>query len=132
MRVVFDSNIYISAFSLPGGQADKAIRRILDGIDSLLISKPILSEVLSILATKFSHNAEALSQVAVTLVELAEMVKPERTLRVLDDDPDNRILECADEGGADALVTGDKALLSLKQHRGVRIISLREYLSAKW
>lgn len=97
MRVVFDSNIYISALSLPGGRADKAIRRILDGIDTLLISKPILDEVLSILASKFSRDAEALSQVAVTLGELAEMVRPVHRLKVLADDPDNRILECAKE-----------------------------------
>lgn len=130
MRVVFDSNIYISAFSLPGGQADKAIRRILDEIDTLLISKPILDEVLSILASKFSRNAEALSQVAVTLTELAEMVRPMQRLKVLADDPDNRILECAHEGGAAAIITGDKALLKLKQYRGIRVLSLREYLLA--
>jgi len=129
VRVVFDSNIYISAFTLPGRQADKALCRILDGFDSLLISKPILDEVLSTLANKFSRDREALSQVAVTLVELAEVVRPERTLKVLADDPDNRILECAEKGGADCIVTGDKAILNLEQYRGIRIVSLREYLS---
>ena len=125
MRVVFDSNIYISALTLPGGQAEKALFRILDGTDTLLISKPILDEVLSILARKFSHDRDELSHAAVTLTEMAEVVKPGLAIKVLADDPDNRILECAEEGDADYIVTGDKAMLNLKQHRGVRIIPLR-------
>jgi len=40
MRVVFDTNIYISAFVFVGGSADKAIQRILDNEDTLIISKP--------------------------------------------------------------------------------------------
>jgi putative PIN family toxin of toxin-antitoxin system len=131
VRVVFDSNIYISALTLPGGQAAKALFRILDGADTLLISKPILDEVLSILARKFSHDRDELSQVAVTLTEMAEVVKPSHAITILADDPDNRILECAEEGDADYIVTGDKAMLNLKQHRGVRVIPLREYLSGK-
>jgi len=131
VRVVFDSNIYISALILPGGQAAKALFRILDGVDKLLISKPILDEVLSTLARKFSHDGEELSRVAVTLTELAEVVKPDHMIKVLADNPDNRILECADKGDADYIVTGDKAMLDLKQYKGSRIISLREYLSGK-
>ena len=100
MRVVFDSNIYISALTLPGGQAEKALFRILDGADTLLISKPILDEVLLVLARKFSHDRDELSQVAVTLTEMAEVVKPSHAITVLADDPDNRILECAEEGDA--------------------------------
>lgn len=133
MRVVFDSNSYISALTLPGGQAEKALFRILGGADTLLISKPILDEVLLVLARKFSHDRGELSQVAVTLTEMAEVVKPSHEVTVLADDPDNRIriLECAEEGDADYIVTGDKATLNQKQHRGIRVIPLREYLSGK-
>ena len=72
-----------------------------------------------------------MSQVAVTLTEMAEVVTPSQAITVLADDPDNRILECAEEGDADYIVTGDKAMLNLKQHGGVRVIPLREYLSGK-
>jgi hypothetical protein len=50
---------------------------------------------------------------------------------VVGDEPDNRILECALEGGAQAVVTGDRALLALKSHGGVRILSLAEYLAVE-
>ena len=128
MRVVFDSNIYISALAISGSTAEKAIIRILEGTDTLLISKPILDEVLSTLARKFSRDPEALSQVAVTLTDMAELVKPQNTIRVLKDDPDNRILECANAGHADLVVTGDKEMLRLKQYRSTRVVSLCEYL----
>ena len=59
---------------------------------------------------------------------LALSVRPRRKLQVVKDEPDNRILECALAGHAEAIVTGDHALLSLREYRGVRIINLREYL----
>jgi len=129
VRVVFDSNIYISALVLPGGQAEQALFRILHGVDTLLISKTILGEVLTTLARKFSRDPEALSQTAVILTDMAEVVKPEHTLNVFEDDPDNRVLECAEAGRADCIVTGDKAMLRLKEYRNIRLISLREYLA---
>ncbi len=128
MRVVFDSNIFISALAIPGSQAEKAILRILSGHDTLLISQKILDEILSTLANKFSRDIEALSRVAVNLTEMSEMITPRKRLKVLKDDPDNRILECALEGAADFVVTGDKEMLRQKHYGGVRIITLREYL----
>jgi predicted nucleic acid-binding protein len=50
---------------------------------------------------------------------------------VFRDDPDNRILECAVAGKADAIVTGDKAMLSLGEHAGIRRISLSAYPSPR-
>lgn len=128
MRVVFDTNIYISAIVLPGSSADRAIQRILDGRDRLLISKPILDEVLTTLARKFSRDADALSRTALLLTELAELVHPKERVRVFSDDPDNRILECAIAGQAKAIVTGDKAMLAIEMSHGVRILSLSAYL----
>ncbi len=128
MRVVFDSNIYISALVIPGSQAERALSRILDGTDTLLISKAILDEVLAVLARKFSRDPEALSQTAVILTEMAEVVKPEQTVTVFKDDPDNRLLECAEAGEADCIVTGDKAMLRLRRYRGIGLISLQAYL----
>ena len=130
MRVVFDSNIFISALVFPGSQAEQALFRILDGTDTLVLSKAILDEVLVTLARKFSRDPEGLSQTAVLLAEMAEMVKPIRKVVMFNDDPDNRILECADAGRAECIVTGDKAMLQLKQYGNIPLVSLREYLSS--
>ena len=128
MRVVFDTNIFISAFVIPGSLAEKAILKVIEGEDSLLISKDIIHEVLSVLSLKFGRDREALSHVAVTLTELAEMVKPGKRVKILRDEPDNRILECAIYGEADLLVTGDKEILQQREYKGVKIVSLKEYL----
>ncbi|MBP8296827.1 MAG: putative toxin-antitoxin system toxin component, PIN family [Burkholderiales bacterium] len=130
-RVVFDTNILVSALVFPGGSGEAALRRIIDHTDLLVLSRPIVAELLDVLARKFARDAEELAHVAVYVTELAEIVAPTRRLRILDDDPDNRILECAIAGRADAIVTGDKALLALEQHRKIRIVTLREYLGTR-
>ena len=128
MKVVFDTNVFVSALILPGGRGDEALRRIVLGEDSLAVSRPILDELLSVLARKFSYDREALSRVAVFLADLGEMVEPRQPSSILADEADNRILECADAAGADLIVTGDGAMLATAEFRGIRIVSLREYL----
>ena len=128
MRVVFDTNVLVSALAFPGGRGEEALRRIVDERDVLILSKPILDELLGVLARKFSRDAEELAHTAVFLTALAVMAKPTRRLRVVADDADNRILECAVAGRADAIVTGDQALLGLREYREIRLLSLRDYL----
>jgi putative PIN family toxin of toxin-antitoxin system len=130
MRVVFDTNIFISAFAIPGGMAEKAVLRILEGRDELVISSDIIKEVLSVQSLKFGRDREALSHVAVILSDLGEWVDPKQTVRALKDDPDNRILECASFGKADIIVTGNKEMLRLGEFNQVKIVSLRKYLES--
>jgi putative PIN family toxin of toxin-antitoxin system len=68
--------------------------------------------------------------VAVTLLELGELVRPHQRVRVFRDGPDNRVLECAIFGKADLIVTGDKEMLRLKEYMGVKIASLRDYIES--
>jgi len=130
MRVVFDANIFISAFVIPGSLAEKAVSRIIEGRDELVISTDIIKEVLSVLSSKFGREREALSHVAVILLDLGKWVKPDQRIRVLRDEPDNRILECAVFGRAELIVTGDKEMLRLKEYMGIKIASLRDYIES--
>ncbi|HSG05533.1 MAG TPA: putative toxin-antitoxin system toxin component, PIN family, partial [Nitrospiria bacterium] len=79
-------------------------------------------------AKKFSRDKEELSRVAVVLGEMGEIVNPSLRLTVLRDEPDNRILECAVEGKAEAIVTGDKTMLAIGEYEGIRMITLADYL----
>jgi putative PIN family toxin of toxin-antitoxin system len=128
LKAVFDTNIFVSALAMPGGQAERAIDLVLDARVNLYISKEIIHEVLGVLAQKFSKGPEELSRTAVFLSELGELVVPRKKLAVLDDEPDNRILECAATGNADVIVTGDRAMLNLKNYQEIRIVSLRQFL----
>ena len=131
MKAVFDTNIFISAIALPGSWAEEAVLRVVENDVRLVISKEIILETLDVLARKFDRNAEELARVAVYLADLAEVVTPRRRLKVLKDDPDNRILECAVTGKVDVIVTGDQAMLRLGVYRGIRILSLREFLDTR-
>ena len=130
MKVVFDTNILVSALVFPGVRAEAALLRIIEERDQLIVSKPILDELLGVLARKFSRDAEELARAAIFLSELAITVRPRQKLHIVKDDPDNRVLECALAGRADAIVTGDKELLALGEYRRVRIVSLRDYLGS--
>ena len=130
MRVVFDTNIFISALVIPGSLAEKAISRIIEGQDELVISPDIIKEVMSVLSSKFGREREALSHMAVILLGLGECVRPHQRCRVFRDEPYNRTLECAVFRKADLIVTGDKEMLRLKEYTGVKIASLRDYLEA--
>lgn len=129
MRVVFDTNVLVAALVFPGGQCDAALQRIVMQVDELILSRPILDELLDVLGRKFARDAEELAHVAVFMTEISTIVAPKGRLRVVKDDPDNRVLECAVAGRAEAIVTGDKALLALKQFRNVRLLPLNAYLS---
>lgn len=130
MKAVFDANIFVSAFAIPGGRANAAILKTVEGEVHLVISRPIIHEALDVLGRKFDWNPEELARVAVYLSELAEVVAPRSRLKVLRDEPDNRILECAVMGKADAIVTGDQALRQLGEYRGIRLLSLRDFLDS--
>ena len=129
MRAVFDTNIFISALAIPGGRAETALVKVAEGKAQLVISQAIIHEVLDVLARKFDRNPEELARVAVYLSELAEVVTPRRRLKVLRDEPDNRILECAVTAKAEVIVTGDQAMLALGEYRGIRILSLKDFLA---
>jgi putative PIN family toxin of toxin-antitoxin system len=130
MRGVFDTNIFVSAFIIPGSLAEKAFLKVIEREDILLLSKEMLDELLSILSTKFSRDREEISRVAVILSEMAEWVRPTIRISVLKDEPDNRILECAVFGKADMIVTGDKEMLKSKIYGKTKIISLKAYLES--
>lgn len=130
MRVVFDTNIFVSAFVFPGSRADAAVRRVLDGEDELVISRAIIDELLTVLARKFARDADELGRVAVFLTDLGVVVRPRGRVTILSDEADNRILECARSGHADLIVTGDRAMLALGRYQDIDIKSLREYLGS--
>ena len=130
MKVVFDTNVYVSALTLPKGAAAQAFNRIVNGEFELFLSKPILNELLGVLARKFARDREELARVALFLSELATIVRPKRRLSVLDDQADNRVLECGLAGRVDTIVTGDKQMLKLGSYGDLRIITIRQFLDS--
>lgn len=128
MRVVFDTNIYISAFAIPGGKAEEAYRLALYGYFFLLSSITILAETTRLLQTKFDWSFTHTERLVTHLSQVAELLSTQPHVHVLADEADNRILECGVQGDAEYLVTGDRALLDLREYEGLKIISLADFL----
>jgi len=128
LKVVFDTNIYISAFVIPGGNAEKAYVHAIEGEVALYTSVSILTELAQKLEEKFGWEKGRIERLITFIGEVATVLKTTPRLKVLADDPDNRILECALESGPDFLVTGDKHLLRLTSYENFQIIRLSAFL----
>ncbi len=129
MRAVFDTNIFISAFAIPGGKAEIAYRHAIRGTFQLITSLAILTETANKLRSKFDWSDEKIRQLLKSIGKTATVLKTQSQIdKILEDEPDNRILECAFDGEADAIVTGDKRLLALKRYQGISIVTLADFL----
>jgi uncharacterized protein len=84
---------------------------------------------MGVLTRKFDKNREQVARVAVLLTDIAEVVVPTSRGRALTDEPDNRILECARAAGAEAIITGDQAMLALGSYKSTKIMTLNDYLA---
>ena len=129
MRVVFDTNIYISAFGIPGGNAENAYLSAVHGTFELCTSVAILTELARKLEEKFGWEKQQIAQLITSIADVAVVLKTTPSLKVLSDDPDNRILECAVEAEAQLLVTTDKHLLKLEQYGDFKIVELSDFLT---
>ena len=128
MKAVFDTNIFISAFIIPGSQGEKAFLLARQRRFELYTSVPILTETANKLREKFNQSEEDIKEALKTISRAAEVLKPSIKLDVLEDVPDNRILECAVEAKADVIVTGDRHLLKLKKFQGIPVVRLVDFL----
>ena len=121
--------MYISAFAAPASRSSLALQLAARGAFELVVSPAILAELRRKLTEpKFGFSEAELDDADRDIGEIANVVEPEVELSVLDDEPDNRVLECAVAAGAVAIVTGDKELLSLENYEGIGIMTVADLL----
>ena len=130
MRVVFDTNIIISGLLFPGKQRH-LLNYVIDHTLELIISHPIIEEINDVInRDKFKVHRELSIITVAEIIELAKLVYPTMKLNIVENDPDdNAILECAVEGGAQYIITGDSDLLIIKEYAGITIIDSSSFLS---
>lgn len=129
MRVVFDTNVLISAFVFPGGAPETAYRAALSGKVTLVTSPPLLAELARVLADRFGWEDTMVETAVGQVARIGTVVRPREKVSVIRRDPDDdRVLEAAREGSADVIVSGDRHLLDLRSWEGVRIVRVAELL----
>ena len=129
MRIVLDTNIYVSALISAKGHPAMIVRWWLEGAYDVLLSQPIRDEVLRVTAyeriqKKYANVRENRLEFAALLAEQAVWVQPEMTIDAVEaDESDNRYVECAVAGEAGYIITGDDHLLALGEYAGIRILT---------
>ncbi|RZD17735.1 MAG: putative toxin-antitoxin system toxin component, PIN family [Candidatus Acididesulfobacter diazotrophicus] len=128
-KVVLDTNIYLSAI-LFGKKPEEILNLAKKGKIQALISGEILTEIAGILKRKFGWDDFLISDVIESIREYAILITPSKTVNAIKThEPDNRILECALEGKAGYIISGDKHhILPLKEYEGIKILSASEFL----
>jgi putative PIN family toxin of toxin-antitoxin system len=127
-RVTLDTNEYVSALS-GGRTALRLLHMALSREIEIAISEPIIKETVRVLREKFDWPPFDLLAARQRLEKIARIVEPKETLSVTEDEPDNRIVECAAEAGSEFIISEDKDLLRLKQHGGARIVRAGDFLA---
>jgi uncharacterized protein len=128
MRVVFDTNIVVSAMLSPSGTAADALRLALHRHVQLCASAVILEEYEEVLRRpKFRRPPQVVSAFLKAVRAVAELVEPAVTLTVSTDAADNRFLECAEAADAHYLVTGNTQHFPTTWGR-TRVITARELI----
>jgi putative PIN family toxin of toxin-antitoxin system len=128
VRVVFDTNVYVLAFVIPGSLSDEAYYRARVGDVELFTSVAILTELASKLRDKFDWTEERIRAALKSISRAAQVVKTTPHLTVVRDATDNRILECAEKVEADLIVTGDPHLLKLHRVGLAGIVRVSTFL----
>ena len=130
MKAVLDTNVLLSAFTKPSGRLGALWNAAEKRRFQLLISPAIVAEVAEKLREKFTWEESRILRQSKLMAKTGKrIIVPHFTLNVIPEDPDdNRILECAVEGKADLIVSGDRALLRLKSFQGIPIIRPVDFL----
>ena len=126
MKLVLDTNVLLAAVLAPG-LCRELVRKHIHAHE-LCCSPALLEEF----AEKLRHNLGfqpstvplfAAYRQRVNLVEAPPLPAP-----VCRDPDDDLVLATALAGQADIIITGDKDLLVLKKHQGIRILSPRQFM----
>jgi putative PIN family toxin of toxin-antitoxin system len=102
----------------------------LRGEIKLLTSLSLLKELEQVLKEKFKLNIQLVREIIGEVMGVVSIVEVSSNIKAISyPDEDNRILECAVDGKADFIVTGDtKHILPLKEYSGIKILSPSEFL----
>jgi putative PIN family toxin of toxin-antitoxin system len=129
MKVVLDTNIFISGIHW-SGPCGGILDSLFDEKFELVISEEIIEEIVKTLKDfKITLSDDRILHWASLLGSKSFLVRPEKKLDIVKDDPDdNKFIEAAVEGGADYIVSQDKHLLNIKEYGGIQILRPEDFL----
>ncbi len=135
LKVVLDANLFVSGIITAKGNPARILNLIRDDKLRLLISPAILEEVRKVLL--YPHirklhgfGPEQVDENLGKLTAFAEFIPGVMRIEIVKDDPtDDKYVECAAEGGADYIISGDRHLTDLKHYQGIKIVGPTSFLT---
>jgi uncharacterized protein len=134
VRIVLDANQFVSALLKPGSNPDLIMRLVRREKALLLLSDAICAELLRVLTypkirSRLNRTEEYLSEFIDKLRAVAVVVPGAVRLPPLQSDPsDTKYLECAVEGKANFIISGDHHLTDLHTFQKIRIVTPSTFL----
>jgi putative PIN family toxin of toxin-antitoxin system len=129
LKVVLDTNVYVSIFNWPASPLAELWRHARKGTYELLVSPAIVDELGATLREEFSWSENAILHRLKLVTHVGKIVVPKFIPNVIPEDPpDNHILACALAGSAHLIVSRDLDLLRRKRYEGMGIISPIDFL----
>lgn len=126
-RVVYDTNVIVSAILKPGSIPASLVALAMQGSMRLFLTQEIFEEYKDVLRRPIFGFAPSTVDSFLNNVErVSIMVYPTKRVRNALDEPDNRFLECAEEGKVHYLVTGNKKHFPFAEFKGTKIVSPAE------
>jgi putative PIN family toxin of toxin-antitoxin system len=128
---VVDTNVLVSGMGWRSGAPGKIVDAVLDGRFILVSSELLLEELERVLHyPKLARMFARATYIAELLRDIAFVVQPLQQIKVLPDDPDNRLLETAVTARADVIVSGDDDILALgAEFHGIRVMSPADFIA---
>ena len=134
MRAVVDTGVLVSGLIQRAGTTGEIMHLLRDGRFSIIFSTAILLEVIEVLGRPaFGSKYHILPEDINALVNLirlrGELVTIVGQVTACRDPKDNKFLEAAQTGQADAIVSGDADLLAMIAFEGIPILRPAEFLA---
>jgi putative PIN family toxin of toxin-antitoxin system len=126
VRVALDTNVLVSAVATRGLCAD--VFNLVLAEHELILGEAVLTELRRVLTERIRVPSKTIDEVVSLLRQEAEVVKKADSFPVkIRDKDDLAVLSEAIVGSAEALVTGDRDLLELREEVPLRILSPRAF-----
>ena len=127
-RVVIDTNVLVSALLTERGAEAAVLALVYTGQALWCVSEPIIEEYRAVLTRpKFAKVRFERVQGLLNALSQATVSVPMGTVTESPDEPDNRLLECAEAAEAQYLVTGNKRHFP-RRWKKTRVLNARELL----
>src|SRR3989344_4007827 len=124
MRVVLDTNVFISGIFWEGNFCSQLITKWKNKEIELIISLEIIRELIETLKSfKIRMPENMIEEWKNIILENSTLINPSTKIDLIREDPeDNKFLETAVDGKTDFIVSQDKHLLNLKEYLGIKVV----------